>query len=552
MVVIRSHMNNGCRLRTNLGPPTAWLLLLLLSVEFVFLPRIWGPTLADAAAGAAATDTPLPPSRCPGSCTLHGTCNEELGRCDCPRHLSGPDCSRRLPRPELLQRCRQQGYSGLKECLDPEQSCLNRCNRRGSCVAGFCHCKPGHFGADCSLSLDSAGRPVLLAGSGYSTRTKRPWVYVYELPPEMTVWYNFRRLDRPLHLLLWQRLLSSGARVADGAEADYYLLPVRQRSFSDSPLLEAAMRYSAAHWPWWNGTGGGHRHLVLHTGDWGRAEASPEVQLLGWNMSWLTHWGLTKDRDIPRWSRSFRPDKDVVLPVYISPGHFVKFGMTRSPLHPRLAARAAARNRTARTAATLFFAGRICPDQRYPTPETWPHCGGQSSDNWYSGGIREKVVAAHWSRPGFHLVASEPRYGAYLAGSTYCLAPPGAGHGQRQIQALFMGCVPVTVADHVAEPFEPALSWQRWGVRAAEADIPRLHELLAGVGEEQLAGMRSRMHCAAQHMLYSSISGGLLGEDGRYDAFESALEVLRVRGRHPGEPQARFGQLDADFAEFMS
>ena len=32
-------------------------------------------------------------TKCPAGCSKKGTCNEELGRCDCPRHLSGPDCS---------------------------------------------------------------------------------------------------------------------------------------------------------------------------------------------------------------------------------------------------------------------------------------------------------------------------------------------------------------------------------------------------------------------------------------------------------------------------
>lgn len=32
-------------------------------------------------------------TKCPEGCSKRGTCNEELGRCDCPRHLSGPDCS---------------------------------------------------------------------------------------------------------------------------------------------------------------------------------------------------------------------------------------------------------------------------------------------------------------------------------------------------------------------------------------------------------------------------------------------------------------------------
>lgn len=32
-------------------------------------------------------------TRCHPACRKHGTCNEELARCDCPASFSGPDCS---------------------------------------------------------------------------------------------------------------------------------------------------------------------------------------------------------------------------------------------------------------------------------------------------------------------------------------------------------------------------------------------------------------------------------------------------------------------------
>ncbi len=38
------------------------------------------------------------------------------------------------------------------------------------------------------------------------------------------------------------------------------------------------------------------------------------------------------------------------------------------------------------------------------------------------------------------------------------------------------------------------------------------------------------LRCAAQHLVYSSVVGGLFGEDGRFDAFETTLEV---RGAGP-------------------
>jgi hypothetical protein len=51
------------------------------------------------------------------------------------------------------------------------------------------------------------------------------------------------------------------------------------------------------------------------------------------------------------------------------------------------------------------------------------------------------------------------------------------------------------------------------------------------------------MRCAAQHMLYSSITGGVFGEDGAFDAFETALEVLRVRAALPDARQEDFRKV---------
>ena len=55
-------------------------------------------------------------------------------------------------------------------------------------------------------------------------------------------------------------------------------------------------------------------------------------------------------------------------------------------------------------------------------------------------------------------------------------------------------------ADGVHQPFEPELDWRPWSVPVAEADIPRLHEVLGAIGPDQLAQMQSRLHCAMQHM----------------------------------------------------
>jgi hypothetical protein len=73
-------------------------------------------------------------------------------RCDCPKHMDGPDCSTPASRRTLRIRCDRQLYPDVNACLRPSDgsggpdagpTCLNDCNKRGACISGWCHCKPG-------------------------------------------------------------------------------------------------------------------------------------------------------------------------------------------------------------------------------------------------------------------------------------------------------------------------------------------------------------------------------------------------------------------------
>lgn len=348
-----------------------------------------------------------PSSACLPPCTDRGTCNEELGRCDCPKHLSGPDCNSESKGKELEARCEAALYPDVKECVASTwtYACLNNCNKkRGKCVSGFCHCAKGFYGADCSLSLspdeEGKAKPELLAGSGYKTRSSGPSIYVYELPPHLTSWVNTRRLDRPTHQLFWQRLLSSGARTADGNTADWYFIPVRCRGHQDKHLLPQAIDYIKKTWPWWNRTGGS-RHFAIHTGDLGIRDSPDSFLDLMVNSTWLTHWGLYSDRRDVGWRKAHRTHQDIVIPVYISSGHFKKFGFDISPIHKGESS-VHSRNQT------FFFAGRICHDHKPPDP-FWPNCRGSGSH--YSANVRQKVAFHHSNRSRYHVSIHSKSYG---------------------------------------------------------------------------------------------------------------------------------------------
>ncbi len=79
---------------------------------------------------------------CPAGCTKYGTCNLELGRCDCLRNMTGPACDE--PVPALARACKHYGFFSVEECVaETPLRCLNACNGRGKCYGGWCHCQEG-------------------------------------------------------------------------------------------------------------------------------------------------------------------------------------------------------------------------------------------------------------------------------------------------------------------------------------------------------------------------------------------------------------------------
>ncbi|KAG2423974.1 hypothetical protein HXX76_014913 [Chlamydomonas incerta] len=494
-------------------------------------------------------------ARCSAECYKHATCSEAIdgGRCDCPKQLAGPDCS--------LE-------SELR--VSPHEPCLNNCTGRGMCAWGECVCRRGSFGSDCSLSLaadpdgsssrssrsssgssSTRGRQQpqppklqLLAGGAtpYTPRRRRPHVYVYDIPHNLSSWHHPKNMDRGLHWLFWQRLLSAGAMTADGEAADWYYIPVKMRSTSDGGRLLEALDYVRRHWPWYDRLQG-QRHFVIHTGDLGRGEVPRGVRDATANLSWLHHWGLTQDAPDSGWRAAHRPGKDIVLPIHMG-NRYSSRAAGLHPLAPQLPRRSG-----------LLFVGRICGDRSEPDPAAgWPHCASDRNDG-YSQGVRQQVHYHHHDRAGFKVASSNPHYGLDLLGYRWCLAPSGGGHGNRQTVVTLAGCMPVVVSDDVLQPFEPEMDWAGFGLRVPHADIPRLHALLeeaeAEEGGAALAARADSLPCAAQHLFWSGVSGAFMQEDGRWDAFEFTLEILRMQQAHPDLDPAQYAARDEQFRTFL-
>ncbi|KAG2424819.1 hypothetical protein HXX76_014240 [Chlamydomonas incerta] len=405
------------------------------------------------------------------------------------------------------------------------------------CYAGWCHCQEGYYGADCSLSLDEQGRPQQLEGMGFVPAPGGPRIYIYELPPRFTTHKNLDKFDRPLYAHLWKRIISSGHRTLDGAAADYYYVPVDFRYlFSEAAQV---LSYVADTWPWWNATGGA-RHLLLSTSDLGGCEGKQLMRIRNATARsvWVTPWGLTRKHPRVWWPGCHRPGLDVVIPI---PAQTPSMLMT--PLNPKV--KPVERN------ITFYFAGKICGDNKDPKADTsaWPICQTPANP-LYSAGMRQAVYFHHSRRPGYTIVPRSRSYVADMSAARFCLAPTGGGHGKRQVLVARFGCVPVPITDFVLQPYEPELDWAAFSVPVPEADVPRLHHILAAINDTALARMQRAVACASKHLWWSSMWGGLFGDDGRYDAFATLMEILRVRAEHPDTPPERYRAVDERFRRF--
>ncbi|KAG2427045.1 hypothetical protein HXX76_012561 [Chlamydomonas incerta] len=480
--------------------------------------------------------------RCAPGCYLHGTCNQELGRCDCPRGRQGPDCSEQLAT-SCREYCQHDGqcHRVIREW------CINECNGRGSCVGGFCHCWPGYFGTDCSLSVDYEGKEpgsrgpnttVLLAGQGYRPNPRGPKIYVYEFPPQYHVW-SLLWLDRPLNIIMWERLMSLGLRTVDPEEADYFFLPGCGRGCNKwDHKFKYIMENYAKYWNRRNG----HDHLMTHAGDWGRCEKSwgPESAPFIANLTMLNHWGITVDRSQETEHDLFKachiPDQDIQVPVLCG-DLYTQFEY--NVWHPKR--RAHPVNKT----VLASVAGSICG---WNSAEE-PPC----KNKYYSFGVRAALWTTLRDKPGFNIAKRVPVLGQSMAESDFCFAPTGAGHGKRQVVSVTLGCMPVIISDHVAQPFEPFLDWNDFGVWIAEADLPDVETILRGFTPQQKAAKMEKLYCAARHVAYTSVFGGLFdGDTGEFDAIATIVNILRVRLRHPGVPDHKLMKVDPDFADFMA
>lgn len=81
----------------------------------------------------------------------------------------------------------------------------------------------------------------------------------------------------------------------------------------------------------------------------------------------------------------------------------------------------------------------------------------------------------------------------------------------------------------MAAPLDERLDWRSFALLVSLDEVPRLHDVLAAVSPARRRRMRRALSKVWPRFLYTQLYGSYLGEDGREDAFETLVQVMRRR-----------------------
>uniref|UniRef100_A0A7R9YSL4 EGF-like domain-containing protein n=1 Tax=Chlamydomonas euryale TaxID=1486919 RepID=A0A7R9YSL4_9CHLO len=431
----------------------------------------------------------LPLSSCPDRCLDRGVCYQhDLGdvwpgpqqgpRCTCRKGLTGPSCNEH-----------DNAAITSDTVRIGDQACRNKCSGRGECFAGFCKCETGYWGIDCSRSKAYAPDPSLpnqIHSVAYNRTALR--IYKYELPWHIAfpaelddgmafIDYAYSTDDR-----FNERFSSDWAvRTENPYEANLFYVPAMAVYMAGQERQDVhvhrVMAYIKATYPDLWARNEGRDHFIILPQDMGACYMNAEDHLNEAPIK-VVHFGLhiSHDRfvDMPgkhakshRQYGCFHPRRDVVIPhADVKPGNFE----TSPEAHARLANEAM--EGTPPRENLLFFGGSIRQHQKA-----------------YSGGARQAFFEYVLERHDPRVKYGGLGYDEYWRAS-FCFNPYGDGYGNRLPHILLGGCVPVTVQEHVHQPFDDIIPYDEFGLVLHLADIPRLLETLEAIPQQKILEYR--------------------------------------------------------------
>lgn len=438
--------------------------------------------------------------------------------------------------------CKYDGFWGVLCDLPTDSFCINQCSNRGLCRQGLCACRKGWYGIDCSVPSHWSPTPRMLEASASSHETssssdsattmkKRPLIYVYDLPAELSTQllqgrhYKFHCVNRVYteenttywteslygaEIALYESLLASEHRTTNGDEADFFYVPVFQacmvqqadaaphlsmqgnymglRQYFAGDYSKQAYLHIQKNYPFWNRSGG-RDHIWFFPWDEGACSAPKEI----WNSTMLTHWGNTNAKHKTSttayfpdsWNRipsewrgdhpCYDPAKDIVLPAWKAPDPYpILQNFSTRPRQER--------------PILFYFNGNLGSAYEDGRPEPQ-----------YSMGIRQKLAAEFGSQQdkqgllgrqaAVDVVVQAQRSAEYkreLSRSRFCGVLPGDGWSGRMEDSILNGCIPVIIQDGIHLPFENVLNYESFTLRIAEDDIPQLITILKSINETEV------------------------------------------------------------------
>ncbi|KAG2488199.1 hypothetical protein HYH03_013193 [Edaphochlamys debaryana] len=172
---------------------------------------------------------------------------------------------------------------------------------------------------------------------------------------------------------------------------------------------------------------------------------------------------------------------------------------------------------------TFFYGGLI----KHPDTEDYTGRGG--------------VYVHYRNKTGYQIIRAgvdKPvPFGAVMKKANWCYSPVGQSGGvpDRYMPAILHGCLPVmqqSIGAHtpvpVVLPLEDILPWHLFSTTVNVKNLDHLGKQLECL-EPFLPRLRANLRGAWTYMMYTSIFGSYVGEDGGNDAFEGIIRVLTKR-----------------------
>ena len=323
------------------------------------------------------------------------------------------------------------------------------------------------------------------------TASRRPYVYVYSLPPGTNRHRPRVAMDRNTPYEFLRRLKMSPHLTSDASTADLFFIPVSAMGVISHGVPLLAIRYVQETFPYLNVSirANVKNHFIIFPWDFGGSWITgyPEMQ----HVRAVSHWGLTTRskmyvNDCPLCGASVRDTYDTVIPDTME--HNFKF--QHSSKEPRT--------------TFLFFSGsRSHPIRSYYFDSP------MASETGVLFAERMTDLAREMDR------------------SVFCLAPPGAGFTTRAVLAVIRGCIPVLVGDDILQPFEGHIepNWPEFSIRIPEHEKDNTIKTLRKIPKKNIEKMQKHLETIKEKFIWD--------ESSSTDAFYVTLASLQVPSPSP-------------------